>query len=95
MSDGYQADDDEILVHRYDGDHDDAWFHVGTGHGVGTPHFFVCLDENGGERSWWLDLDQAETLGRRLITLADECRVLNDEQASRLAAWRKEHLDEG
>jgi len=41
------------------------------------------LDENGGERSWWLDPEQAEHLGRRLLEFGIETRVLNEQEDRR------------
>jgi hypothetical protein len=76
----YEPDEDDVLVHRFDERHDDAYFALGTGFGVGKPNFYVTLAENGGERSWWLDPEQAEALGRRIIELATRCRQANDER---------------
>jgi hypothetical protein len=62
----------------------DGWLsELGTGHGVGKPYFYVCSDENGGERSWWLDPEQAEHRGRRLLEFGIETRVLNEQEDRR------------
>jgi hypothetical protein len=80
----YEPDGDEILVHRYDdADQCDAYFFVGTNYGHGQPHYFVTLDENGGERSWWLDPESATSLGERLIRLAADCRRLDQKHELR------------
>ena len=48
----YQPDEDDVLVHRANvDDWSDAYFAVGINFGVGLPHYYVSLDENGGERS--------------------------------------------
>jgi hypothetical protein len=92
-SDLYQPDDDDILVHHFDDRHDDAYFSVGSGFGAGRPHFYVRLDENGGERCWWIDPEQAEALGRRLSDYGAECHRLMAEEELRQARWRDEHPD--
>ena len=89
----YQPDDDDILVHCFDGRPGDAYFSVGSGFGVGKPQFYVMLSENGGERCWWIDPDQAELLGSRLSHYGAECRRQIAEEELRLARWRDEHPD--
>ena len=89
----YEPEADDILVHRWGPAHDDAYFSLGTGFGKGKPHYFVNLDENGGERSWWLDPEQAIALGRRLVFLGEECQRGNEEQEERSARWRRDHPD--
>lgn len=79
----YQPEESEILAHTYDGRRRDAYFAVAINHGVGKPHYFVCLDESGGERSWWLDPEQAEELGRMLVKCGVDCQRLNAEIDSR------------
>lgn len=60
-ADDHRPDEDDIPVHRYDvGDHSEAWFSLGTGHGTGEPWWYICLDENGGERSWWFGRGKRE-----------------------------------
>jgi hypothetical protein len=70
----YEPEDDDFLAHRHDGRPGDSYFTVGTGYGTGEPHFFVWLEEDGGERAWWLDPEQAVALGRRLLKEGLECR---------------------
>jgi hypothetical protein len=41
----------------------------------------VCLDENGGERSWWLAAVHAEALGERLLAAGTERREFNEQEA--------------
>jgi hypothetical protein len=72
-SGGYKPDDDEVHLHPHDGRAGESWFAVGTGYGVGEPHFYVWLEENGGERGWWLDPDQAIRFGERLLKEGREC----------------------
>lgn len=79
----YQPEEHDILAHTFDARHPDAYFSVGTNYGVGQPHYYVCLDENGGERSWWLDPGEAERLGRKLLQLGEECGLLNSEEERR------------
>ena len=64
-------------VHRQGPSHDDAIFTVGSGYGVGRPQYYVTLDENDGERSWWLDPESAVALGQRLLMLGQKCKRLN------------------
>ena len=91
----YQPADDEVLAHRFDGDYADVFFSVWTNHGNARPHYYVCLDENGGSRSWWLDPQQAELLRRRLLDYGAECRELNANEEVRQALWRDSHPTEG
>jgi hypothetical protein len=51
----------------------------------------VCLDANGGARSWWLALVHAEALGERLLAAGTECREFNEQVARRIAKWAAEH----
>jgi hypothetical protein len=88
-SDAYQPEDDDILVHRFGGQ--DVYFSVSNSYGHGRPHYYVCLDENGGEASWWLDPDQAERLGEALTDLGARCRELNLAEDQRLADLAKDH----
>jgi len=88
-SPSYEPEADEILVHRYDrADQRDAYFFVGKNYGHGEPHYFVTLDENGGERSWWLDPESAAALGTRLLAFASDCQQLEEELAQRVEAAR-------
>jgi hypothetical protein len=84
----YLPEDSDVVAHPHDAHprlaaQGSTYFSLGTGYGVGKPHYYVCLDENGGERSWWLDPDQAELLGRRLLEYGIECRVLNEQEERR------------
>jgi hypothetical protein len=76
-SHAYEPDEDDILVHGYDGR--DSYVSVGFNYGRGRPHYFVYLDVNGGEQSWWLDPEHAEQLGDELSRLGARCRQLNIE----------------
>ena len=79
----YEPDDDDVLVHRFTGArYVDAYFSVGTNYGHGQPQFYVALDEDGGERYWWLDPAQANELGRRLVEFAADCRRRNYERSA-------------
>jgi hypothetical protein len=69
----YQPEDGDRLAHRHDGRDGDSYFTVGSGHGVGEPHFYVWLEEDGGERAWWLDPDDAVALGERLVAEGRAC----------------------
>lgn len=84
----YEPDEADIVVHRLEGQHDHAYFSLGAGFGTGRPNFYVTLDENGGERSWWLDPEQAELLGRKLIDLATRCAQDNLERDRQVVEWR-------
>jgi hypothetical protein len=70
----YAPDEDDIPVNRHVPIQEAAYFSVRTGYGKGKPHFFVSLDENGGEQSWWMAPDQAELLGAELLRAAVSCR---------------------
>ena len=89
----YEPEDDDILVHRFNDNYGIVYFSLRTGYGVGNPNFFVCLDENGGERSWWLDPEQAEILGKKLVGYAAECQERNAQEQRRIAEWKESYPD--
>jgi hypothetical protein len=94
----YEPEADDIVAHCSDGRQGvgltrDAYFSLGTNYGAGKPHYYVCLDENGGERSWWLDPDQAEALGRKLVEYGANCRHLNAETDQCLEMSGEEQAD--
>lgn len=88
--DAYEPDEDDIAVHRDDGRH--VYFNAYVNYGVGEPHFYVCLDEMGGGRreGWWMEADQAELLGRRLLQLAEEARKRTSQDEERRAQLERE-----
>lgn len=90
---GYDPEPGDLPLHRWDRDFGVGYFSVGTRFGVGQPYFYVALDEDGGERSWWLEPDQAEALGARLIEFAVECRSLNAEESARQAELLRDQRD--
>ena len=56
------------------------YFYPYLNHGVGQPHFYVCLDESGdnGTRGWWFEPEQAEALGKQIVELAQRCKRQNE-----------------
>ena len=70
---------DEFVIHRFDGD--DSLLATGRGYGKGQPRFYVWLDVDNGGHLWWLDADEADRLGKRLIEDAAACRDRNDSGA--------------
>lgn len=79
----YEPEAGDIVAHCHDGrlgvgPNRDTYFSLGTPYGVGRPHYYVTMDENGGERSWWLGPDQADALGRKLVAYAEDGRRQNE-----------------
>jgi hypothetical protein len=78
----YLPEDGDIVAHTFDAKRPTVHFTVDKAYGVGKPRYHVHLEEEGGERSWWLDPDPAETLGRRLVEYGADCRRRNAEADS-------------